>query len=79
MKAVILIKARPGYEVISSEALQELAKKAEDVEVNSVLYCFGRFDGVITCSADKLNSFAKFAEFIRKEGNFLTETLIAVE
>lgn len=79
MKAVILVKARPGFEVISSEKLQELARKAEGVEISETLYCFGRFDGVVVCSADDLQAFARFAEFVRKEGNFLTETLIAVE
>lgn len=79
MRAVILVKARPGFDVISSSALRELTAKAENVTVNDIFYCFGRFDGVITCTADSPKSIAMFAELIRREGNFLTETLLALD
>ncbi len=79
MKSVILVKARPGFDVISSEALKRLVEEAEGVKITDVIYCFGRFDGVIILTADELDAIAKFAEYVRREGNFLTETLIAVE
>lgn len=79
MKAVILVKARPGQAVISKKALQELARSAKGVKVDKILYCFGRFDGVILCNAQTHTGFAKFAEHVREKGNFVTETLIAVD
>jgi len=79
MRAVILVKARPGFDVISSTALRDLASRAENVTVNDIFYCFGRFDGVITCTSDSMKNIAQFAELIRREGNFLTETLLALD
>ncbi len=79
MKSVILIKARPGYELIRSHALTELAKKAQGVTIRDVVYCFGRVDGVIFCDAENLQAFARFDEFVRREGNFMTETLVGIE
>lgn len=78
MKSAILVKARPGYEVIETSALMELAQKFEGVKITEIFYCFGRFDGVIVCDAENLEVFAKFDEFVRKEGNFMTETLVGI-
>jgi hypothetical protein len=77
MRAVILLRANPGFQERAYEALKGIA--VEGVRIESIAHCFGRFDGVITCSYEHMGNLNKLGELLRKKGVFHTETLIGIE
>jgi uncharacterized protein with GYD domain len=77
MKAIILLKTNPGFQKKAYAALKNISIKG--VQAEPVCHCFGRFDGVVICKYDDLKRLNAFAEALRREGVFHTETLIAIE
>jgi uncharacterized protein with GYD domain len=76
MKAIILLKTNPGFQKKAYTLLEGIRQKG--VKIESQCHCFGRFDGAIVCTCDDLKALNQFAETLRREGVFYTETLIAV-
>jgi len=80
MKAAILLKTRPGIKgKEASLHLKKLSSQEGDIRVVNILHCFGRFDGVVICEYNHLSVLNEFAEKLRTEGVFNTETLIGIE
>ncbi|MCK9376576.1 MAG: hypothetical protein M0P73_10535 [Syntrophobacterales bacterium] len=81
MKAVILLRTNPGFQEKAYEVLEEVTKRAtaRGVKNISLVHCYGRFDGVVTCDCPDSKALSELAEDLRKKGVFHTETLIAIE
>lgn len=81
MNAVLLLSTNPGCQQKAYKSIKEILEEAKDhdVEIESVVHCFGRVDGVIVCQCKNLKEINHFAEAFRREGLFHTETLIGVE
>jgi len=77
MRAIILLRTNPGFQEKAYTVLRDNSTKG--VEIESVAHCFGRFDGVVMCKYDNPKSLNSFAEALRREGVFHTETLIAID
>jgi len=77
MRAIILLRTNPGFQEKAYGVLKDISVKG--IEPELVAHCFGRFDGVVICKYDDLKSLNAFAETLRREGVFHTETLIAID
>lgn len=77
MRAIVLLKANPGFQDKAYGTLKGISIKG--VKTETVCHCFGRFDGVAICNYDDLKGLNTFTEALRREGVFHTETLIAIE
>lgn len=77
MKAVILLKANAGSEGKAYAAVKRDSPKGT-VSVQ-MMHLFGRYDGVIVCECETLEGLNAYAEQLREDGVFQTETLICVD
>ena len=77
MRALILLKVNPGRHSDVDACLQSASFTG--VSIIDKAHVMGQYDGIIRCDAPDLQSLNSFAEVLRKDGVFYTETLVSIE